>query len=108
MSELKLPELPPRFRWNVSGSKGEVELEAFETEWTGGGRWEGIAYVYRRGNLYGTRIWKLSSKATGRWREMETVDSAEEGAKYIWTLVQLGEADFTFLNKEDEHERHPQ
>ncbi len=99
---MELPELPPRFRWRTeSNSKGDVELEARGTKWVGPRTWEGVGYVYQRGSRWGVRVWKLSTAQTGRWVDVEPVDSVEDGAKYLWTLVQLGEADFTFLENED-------
>jgi hypothetical protein len=101
MNKYVLPELPSRFRWQSASSKGEIELEAFSTQWAGTRTWEGVGYIYWQGYRYGVRIWKLNTKRTGAWWEMEPVDSVEDGAKYLWTLVQLGEADFTFLESED-------
>lgn len=97
---MNLPELPPRFRWNPEAPRKEVEIEAYSTAWAGKGAWEGIAYIAPSGGALRANVWKVNQDGYGNWEEIGgPLSCMEEAVQYLWSLVQLGEADFTFLEE---------
>lgn len=102
MSELDLPELPPGYTWDLETDK-ELHLRAHDTEWSGPGDWEYIAYCCPVNGRLTVRVWKMVTRPrNGHWHECGFVETLEQGAQYIWTLIQLGEADFTFIKDEND------
>jgi hypothetical protein len=100
-------ELPKEFEWRpaeeVDGIGGR--LFAFNTTWANGRYGEehvGSLWANSDGTWRVT-IWRLYAADQGDFEEVaESIPTFEEAFNYLWTLVQLGEVHFTFIEEENE------
>lgn len=99
-------QLPKEFEWRpaeeTEGMGGR--LFAFRTIWANGKYpEEHIGSVWPNADsTWRVVVWRIQSKNVGDFEEISTdIPTFEEAFNYLWTLVQLGEAHFTFREEEE-------
>jgi hypothetical protein len=97
MTELKLPELPPRYKWWI-GPNEEITIKAMGTVW---GDEEHIFYTKADNKgKYLAQAWLKSNKNhAGIWEVMQVCDTKQEAVNWMSAALMLGMADYTLLEE---------
>lgn len=100
-----LPDLPKPFFW-TNDSNFVAILKARDTQWCKDRNVhsEALGLIEILANRkYKLQVWKRPSTGGGNWADVQAqCATLQEAANMLWALCQLGEIDFSFLEKRDE------